>query len=318
MWTYLKRQQAYLILGVFLVVLSFIHTHISPYLRQLLILSGINIILANGLNLISGITGQLSLGHAGFMAIGAYASAYLSVFVTGPESFAFLLNILAGGCLAGFFGFILGLPTLRLKGDYLAIVTLGFSEMIRVILLNMDSVGGARGLPQIPHNTDLIWTAGAVGLSLIFIYRMMKSYIGRAFLAIRENELAAQSCGINITKYKVISFTSGAFLAGIAGALFAHQLSYINPSIFGFIKSFEILIMIVLGGLGSLSGATLAAIILTFLPEALRPLQQITQIDFRMIIYSSLLIVMMLTRPSGLLGKRELWDFKIFGAFRRS
>jgi len=280
--------------------------YISSFYLQMLTLAGINVVLANGLNLISGITGQLSLGHAGFMAIGAYASAYFSLQYSDPNYF--LLSLLLGGLFAGAFGLLLGLPTLRLKGDYLAIVTLGFSEMIRVLFLNMGSLGGARGLPQIPHHTNLTWVVFAAAATLFFIHRWMNSYFGRAFLAIREDEMAAQSCGVNTTKYKVMSFSLGAFFAGVAGALFAHQLTYISPSIFTFTKSFEILTMVVLGGLGSLSGATFSAILLTFLPEVLRPLQQITHIDLRMIIYSLLLIILMLTRPTGIMGKREIWE----------
>lgn len=284
----------------------FLSPYISSFYLQMLVLSGINVVLANSLNLISGITGQLSLGHAGFMAIGAYASAYYSL--QFPGTYHFILSLLIGGTFAGLSGLLLGLPTLRLKGDYLAIVTLGFSEMIRVVFLNMEIVGGARGLPQIPHHTNIVWVAFIVSFTLLFIHRYMGSYAGRAFLAIRENEMAAQTCGIHTTKYKVMSFSIGAFFAGTAGALFAHHLTYISPSIFTFTKSFEILTMVVLGGLGSLSGATISAVLLTFLPEVLRPLQQITHIDLRMVIYSLLLIILMLTRPGGMMGKKEIWQ----------
>lgn len=287
--------------------LGFVGNSTSLYIQQLLILAGINILLANGLNLISGITGQLSLGHAGFMSVGAYVSASLSLRFGQPG--LFLPILLAGGIAAGLLGALVGLPTLRLKGDYLAIVTLGFNEVIRVVFLNLEAIGGARGLPQIPQRTSLMLVILCVAWTLLSIYRWMHSYFGRAFLAIREDEIAAQAIGISTTQYKTLAFSIGAFLAGIAGGLFAHQLTYINPAIFSFTKSFEVLTMLVLGGLGSLSGCTLAAIALTFLPEALRPLQQWTHVDFRMVIYSTVLIVLMLTRPKGLLGKKELWEF---------
>jgi branched-chain amino acid transport system permease protein len=289
---------------------------INPYYLQVLMLCGINAILAVSLNLINGFTGQFSIGHAGFMAIGAYGSAMVSLFVGQRWAAALesaglpapiahglplVVALLSGGLLAAAAGWLVGLPSLRLRGDYLAIVTLGFGEIIRVIITNVDVVGGARGLPGIPGWADLFW----VGLGLVTVIavalNLAGSTHGRALFAIRDDEVAAESLGVNTTAYKVLAFVLGAFFAGIAGGLFAHYLSYLNPNSFTFIKSIEVIAMVVLGGMGSVSGSVLAAVILTLLPEVLRPVK-----DYRMVIYSLMLIVLMITRPQGLLGHREL------------
>ena len=275
--------------------------------------AGINVLLAVSLNLVNGISGQFSLGHAGFMSIGAYVSAYLSMNVfSGIEIpfFQMLLSLVSGGIVAGFFGYLIGLPTLRLKGDYLAIVTLGFGEIIRVVILNINAVGGARGLPGIPKLSSFSWVFGLSFITVFFIFRLMKSYHGRALLAVREDEIAAESMGVNTTSQKVRAFAMSSFFAGTAGSLFAHYLTFLNPQSFDFNKSFEIVTMVVLGGLGSTSGAVIAGLSLTILREALRPLQEITHVDLRMVIYSLLLILMMLTRPNGLLGTKEIWNLK--------
>ncbi len=289
---------------------------IDPYFLTIVIYIGINIILAASLNLVTGFTGQFSLGHAGFMSIGGYLSAYLTLscqtayphWFTNPGLSAalFLGLLLIGGVFSGLAGFLVGLPSLRLKGDYLAIVTLGFGEMIRVIVLNIQAVGGARGLPNIPALTNFGWTATFLILTLFVIWRLVKSPYGREFLAVREDEVAAEAMGVPTTRAKVRAFVIGAFFAGIAGGLFAHYLRYLNPQTFDFNRSFEIIIMVVLGGMGSVSGSVIAAILLTGLHEALRPLQEITRVDLRMVIYSLLLIFMMLLRPTGLLGRHEL------------
>lgn len=285
--------------------------HMDSYYFMIVMLAGINIILACSLNLIHGITGQFSLGHAGFMAVGAYVSASCSYYLVAKghpplvTQFYFLLTLLAGGGAAALCGWLVGLPSLRLRGDYLAIVTLGFGEIIRVCILNIDAVGGARGFTDIPQHTNSAWVYTAVCLTLFSLARIARSGYGRAFKAIRDDEIAAESIGIETTKFKVLSFVVSSFFAGIAGGLFAHFYSYINPSTFTFTKSFEIIIMVVLGGMGSLSGSTVAAIFLTILPEALRPLKEYTGTDYRMVIYALLLIVTMLTRPRGLFGRRE-------------
>jgi branched-chain amino acid transport system permease protein len=292
-----------------------IHSLLPDYFGSIFLLIGIHILLAVSLNLVNGITGQFSLGHAGFMAVGAYTSAYLS---TGPLAGLFnspaTLNLglglclLSAGLLAGFAGWLVGLPSLRLKGDYLAIVTLGFGEIIRVALLNTDSLGGARGFIGIPSAGGPLWIYGLATLACLICYRVMESSEGRALLSVREDEIAAAALGIDTTKYKVRAFVASAGAAGIAGSLFAHTFGFLHPGSFGFLKSVEIVVMVVLGGMGSMSGAIVAAILLTLLPEALRPLKELTGTDLRMVIYSLSLVLLMLYRPQGLLGREELWE----------
>lgn len=284
----------------------------NAYFQTLIIYSCINIILAVSLNLVNGITGQFSIGHAGFMATGAYLSAWLTMTFphwAGPiASINFFFNTIAGGLLAAAAGFAVGQPSLRLKGDYLAIVTLGFGEIIRVVLLNIDAVGGARGMYGIPKSASFFWAAFWVYIAVLTSTRLMNSTHGRAFLSVREDEIAAESVGIDTTKYKVRAFVISSFFAGVAGSIFAHYLCYLNPSSFGFMKSIDVVVMVVLGGMGSISGAFIAAIIITLLPEVLRPLQEITKVDFRMVLYSLTLIILMLTKPDGIFGRLEISD----------
>jgi branched-chain amino acid transport system permease protein len=300
----------------------------NPYVVQIVMLCGINVVLAVSLNLINGFTGQFSIGHAGFMAIGAYGSAMFTIHV--GQKWALALGALAlpaplaqgvpllfalalGGLLAAFAGYLVGLPSLRLRGDYLAIVTLGFGEIIRVLILNIDAVGAARGLPGIPGWASFFWVGGAVLVVVLVARHIALSTHGRALFAIRDDEVAAEALGVDTTRYKVLAFVLGAFFAGVAGGLFAHYLSYLNPNSFTFLKSIEVIAMVVLGGMGSISGSVLAAIILTLLPEVLRPVK-----DYRMVLYSLMLIVLMITRPQGLLGSREfsLAMFRRRGAAR--
>lgn len=300
----------------------------NPYYFSILIYAGINITLASSLNLVNGLTGQFSMGHAGFMAVGGYVAAFMNMslfmdvhFAGMPnyvsEGFFLFISLIVGGLAAAVLGYVVGLPSLRLKGDYLAIVTLGFGEIIRVLILNMDFIGGARGIPGIPQWTNFFWVYGVALVCIVSINRLMDSSHGRALLAVREDEIAAEATGVNTTKYKVIAFVIGAFWAGVAGALFAHFLTYLNPSTFDFNRSFEIIIMVVLGGMGSMTGAVFAAIFLTVLRESLRPLQELTQLDFRMVIYSLMLIILMLTRPNGFFGTKELTDFGWFKRFKK-
>jgi len=288
---------------------------LPPYFSQVFMLACINAILAVSLNLVNGLSGQFSLGHAGFMAVGAYTAASVNVFLLSPlqtnpvgEQVALILSLLVAALASGFVGYLVGLPSLRLKGDYLAIVTLGFGEIIRVVILNIQSVGGARGFIGIPDTTSAFLVAFTLALCVVATHRLVKSSHGRALLAIREDEVAAEAMGVDTTKFKVGAFTAAAAVAGVAGGLFAHYLQYINPATFGFMKSVEIVIMVVLGGMGSVSGSILAAFLLTLLPEALRPLQEVTKLDLRMVIYSLLLVVVMLVRPQGMFGRKELWD----------
>jgi len=279
---------------------------INPYVLFILYDIGINIILAVSLNLINGYTGQFSLGHAGFMAVGAYTAAVITnqfgALNPAASGAVFFGALLGGGLLAAVAGLLVGLPTLRLKGDYLAIVTLGFGEIIRVVFQNLDRVGGARGLSVMHGYTDLFWTFGLVAVTVYIITSLVHSTYGRGFIAVRDDEIAAEAMGINTTKYKVTAFVVGAFFAGIAGGLYAHAKQFITPNGFNFMESIAIVVMVVLGGMGNTPGVVLAAILLTILPEILRPVA-----EYRMVIYSLLLIVLMLTRPQGLF----VWRRKI-------
>ena len=273
----------------------------------------INVVLAVSLNLVNGYTGQFSLGHAGFMAVGAYVSAYITTTLFhlkggAIEQFVFLGSLLAAGLAAAVTGFLVGAPSLRLRGDYLAIVTLGFGEIIRVALENFDFMGGPRGFSVSAGSPNARWMFGfwALGFAAAATYSVLAlvhSTYGRGFLAVRDDEVAAEAMGINTTRYKIVAFVLGSFFAGIGGGLYAHAKQFINPDGFDFLKSIEIVVMVILGGMGNTAGVILAAVILTVLPEVLRPLE-----SYRMIIYSALLILIMLTRPDGLFN---------FGGWRR-
>ena len=302
------------------VVQLFVADQLDPYFFTIIMYAGINIVLAVSLNLVNGFTGQFSMGHAGFMSVGGYMAAYLTTTLAAqnpalmiPGTFSatgiFVLSLLAGGLAASVAGYLVGLPSLRLKGDYLAIVTLGFGEIIRVLVLNIDTIGGARGMPNIPPLTNFGFVYSTVIVTVFVIWRVVNSAHGRAFLSVREDEIAAEAMGVNTTKTKVRAFVMGAFFAGVAGGLFAHYLRYLNPQTFDFNRSFEIIIMVVLGGMGSITGSVFAALFLTGIREALRPLQEYTHVDFRMVIYSLMLIILMLTRPNGLFGTKEYTDF---------
>lgn len=282
---------------------------LNPYFSIVVINIGINIILAVSLNLVNGYTGQFSLGHAGFMAIGAYFSAAVTTFgatgwfnwLGGSNSFSnvtlFILALLVGGIAAAIAGLIVGVPSLRLKGDYLAIATLGFGEIIRVIIQNTDVMGGSRGFSVPSIYTTIFWTYSVAAITVYVVVNLVHSAYGRGFLTVRDDEIAAEAIGVNTTKYKVIAFVLGSFFAGVAGGLYAHFIGYLTPEGFGFMKSIEIIVMVILGGMGNTAGVIFAAILLTILPEVLRPVEQ-----YRMVIYSLLLIVFMLTRPQGLFG----------------
>ncbi len=353
-WTFLPRALAPLLLGG--VIALILHLVVQPAVggfgSNLILFAGINIILAVSLTVVNGFTGQFSIGHAGFMALGGYTAAALMYYGSfkiygnanfhggalswtgrvggfsgpwmGSGDLLFVIACLAGGIVAAAAGWIVGLPSLRLRGDYLAIVTLGFGEIARVILQGTDAqlrrsqldairsasplqlmnkLGGALGFIGIPPYTTVFWVYVWVAIMLIVAIRLKRSSYGRALLSIREDEIAAQAVGINNTRYKVRAFVLSSFFAGVAGALYSLQIGSINAGELGFQRSFEILIMVVLGGLGSVTGAALAAIILTALPEVLRFVDQ-----YRMIVYSLLLIVMMIVRPQGLFGVREVWD----------
>jgi len=280
----------------------------AAYVLHLAILAGIYIILTLSLNLIIGYAGQVSLGHAAFYGIGAYASALVSLHWHFPFPAAVLAAILG----AGLCGFALGLPTLRLKEDYLAIVTLGFGVIVDLVFLNLDITGGPDGLPGIPPPSFsglslrepwqyLILVVLAVLLVLVATYRLVDSYHGRALRAIRDHEITAQVMGINTPAYKVLIFTLAAALAGLAGSLYTHYITFINPESFGLHTSILILTMVVLGGMGSIARSVLGAVILTILPEMLRQAHA-----YQDLIYGGLLVGLLILRPAGILGRGKL------------
>ena len=290
---------------------------ISPYYFDILIGIGINIILAVSLNLVNGYTGQFSLGHAGFMAVGAYASSWLTLkygesIGTGTLSTTtvFVLALLGGGLGAALAGLAVGVPSLRLKGDYLAIVTLGFNEIIKGVIQNAEPLGAQRGLGGMEQHTNFFWTFAFAAITIYTVLNLVGSTYGRGFLAVRDDEIAAEAMGINTTKYKVLAFVLAAFFAGIAGGLYAHFKQFIHPEGFNFLRSVDIVVMVILGGMGNTAGVVVAATLLTILPEFLRAVARYEWLpewlrhvaENRMILYSLLLIILMLTRPQGLFG----------------
>jgi len=280
---------------------AFLTQNIDAYYLRIMIFIGINIILALGLNIITGVTGQLSMGHAGFMSLGAYTAAILSVHFATP----FFLAIVAGALMAALFGFLIGIPTLRLEGDYLAMVTIGFAEIVRVFFLNFEPGGKAVGFSGIPQSTTFTTVWLIVIVVILLNTKFFKSRVGRSLYAIRENEIAAEACGVDTTRMKVLAFTVGSLLGGLGGGLYAHYMYYINPQDFGFMKSIEILNMVVLGGMGSIPGTILGVVILTLAPEVLRVVA-----EYRLLFYGALLVILMIFRPNGLLGDVRIYDLK--------
>lgn len=282
---------------------------INDYIFSIIVTICVNIILAASLNLVTGFTGQFSLGHAGFMAVGAYTCALICIYL-GPvigDVPAFLLGMLAGATAAALIGALVGLPTLRLRGDYLAIATLGMAEIIRVIMLNLPITNGAAGLSGIPQVVDWNWAFLFTALTLIVLWNYIRSSQGRRAIAVREDEIAAEAIGINTTRAKVQAFTIGAFFAGVGGALHASYFYGLQPNQFGFLKSIDILVIVVLGGLGSMTGTIIAAVLLAVVSTMLADVSSL-----RMIIYALLLVLTMIFRPGGLMGSREL-SLKLFG-----
>jgi branched-chain amino acid transport system permease protein len=297
---------------------------LNPYYARMLNLVGINITLAVSLNLINGLAGQFSIGHAGFMAVGGYTATYLTVYhgrqiaglfgtdlTTGlGSSIVMVPSLIAGATAAALAGLAVGIPSLRLKGDYLAIVTLGFGEIIRVLILNIPAVGGATGFTAALPITNFFWIFAMAILTIAVVRNIATSTFGYALTSIRADEIAAEAMGINTTRYKVMAFVISAALAGVAGGLsgqlFANPL---NPQNLSFVRSIEVIVMIVLGGIGSITGAVVGAATLTILPEALRTFDQQFP-GLRMVVYALLLILLMIFRPQGLFGRREFgWDW---------
>ena len=313
---FLARPRTFLLIALAMsAVLGFFQNNIDLYYVDVLTRIGINITLAVSLNLINGHTGQFSLGHAGFMAVGAYAAATMTMFAgphvlpaNAPQALQllwFLLALVAGGLIAALAGILVGAPSLRLKGDYLAIVTLGFGQIIAVVFRNIEPLGGALGLNGIPAYTNLFWAFGAAAVTVYVITTMVNSTYGRGFLATHDDEVAAESMGINTTRYKIVAFVIGAFFAGVAGGLFGHFNLTINPKGFDFNRSIEIVVMVIVGGMGRTGGVILAAVLLTLLPEGLRMLAGSSPSlhwigGARPLLYAILLVGLMLLRPQGL------------------
>jgi branched-chain amino acid transport system permease protein len=286
----------WLVAGILLaVVVSACSKYMNDYDLGIAKDVGIAIILGVSLNLINGHTGQFSLGHAGFMAVGGYFSAWLTLKLGAQSQMMFPVSLIAGGLLAAFVGLLVGVPSLRLRGDYLAIVTLGFGEIIRVIVQNTEAVGAASGLSGIPKYSSLAWIFGFAAVTVYWVTSIVNSTYGRGFLAVHDDEIAAESSGVSTTRYKVVAFVTGAFFAGIAGGLFAHHKGSLDPKGFDWTRSMDIVVIVILGGMGRTFGVILAAVLLTLLPEWLRAFS-----EYRPIIYPLLIIFMMLLRPGGL------------------
>lgn len=266
---------------------------LSRHQRSMLVPILVNVILAVSLNLTTGFLGELTLGHAGFMSVGAYAGCLLAKTLTLPEPFGILVSLLAGGLTAAVFGLIIGVPVLRLKGDYLAIVTLAFGEIIRSVIINLEFTGGAAGLRNIPRSTTFTIAFLCAVITIVVIRNLVFSRQGLAIRAIRDNRIAAESIGIPVSSYKVLAFVIAAFFAGVAGVLYGQNLGYLSPSDFDYNKSIEILVIVVLGGMGSITGSVISAVVITVLPELLRGAD-----DFRMLIYAVVLIIMMILNTS--------------------
>jgi branched-chain amino acid transport system permease protein len=294
-------------------VAPLLERNLNPYFFQIFLVVAINVILVTSLNLINGITGQFSLGHAGFMAIGAYAAGVVMKHYQATGAMEYVASAalpVFGGMLAAVTGLLIGIPTLRLRGDYLAVATLGLGEIIIILLTQQDTIGrfyvggasGLHGIPGFPANTAAFWTGAWVIICVVAIWRIVHSATGRGYLAVREDEIAAAATGVDTTRYKVLAFVIGAFFAGVSGALLALVVGDLDPAGFGFMRSVEIVLMVVLGGSGSITGGIVAAVVLTLGLEWLRFLG-----PWRMVIYSLLLVIVILVRPEGLLGRRELW-----------
>jgi branched-chain amino acid transport system permease protein len=326
-----KNSIRLLLLLLAVVILAVLNSTLGRYQLRILNLAGIYIILGLSLNVINGFTGLFSLGHAGFMAIGAYFSALLTMspaqksanFFVKPVlpifanvQLGFFPALLIGGLVAAIIGAILAAPILRLKDDYLAIATLGFGEIIRVVFTNTQSLtNGALGLKGLTRYTNVPYCWGIALVTIIFMFSLRRSSYGKAFMAIREDEIAAESMGIDLFKHKLLSFTIGSFFAGIGGALLAHLMGTIDPLMFRFLMTFNILLIVVLGGIGSISGTVISAVIVTVLMEVLRFLDGPIDIGFivinskpgmRMVLFSALLMIVILFYQNGLMGRDEI------------
>lgn len=290
-----------LVLVYIVIKIMLINGIISAYAERVIITTGINIILALSLNLIIGYTGQLALGHAAFMAVGAYVSAVLST----KLGLSFFIALFGGTIVGAIAGFLIGFPVLRLKGDYLAICTLGFGEITKVVIQNIEYIGAARGFSGIKLCTNFDWTFLFVVFAYFFVRRIVHSIYGRNMISVSQDEIAAEAMGVNAFKSKLFGFVTGCSMAAFAGGLYAHYIMFIDPVSFDFNKSTEILTFVVLGGIGSTSGSTIGAVILSVLPELLRGFGDFIK-TYRMLFYSVIIIVLMIFRPKGIMGHQEI------------
>jgi branched-chain amino acid transport system permease protein len=310
---------------VLLALQATVRNFIGAYNYQVVILVGINIILAVSLNLINGFTGQFSIGHAGFYAVGAYTSAFIISYAGtsirgftaffpefGQNAVLLIVGLAAAAATAGLAGLAVGIPSLRLRGDYLAIVTLGFGEIIRVLILNINAIGGSRGFSGIAQLSNFFWVYLLVLITIAVVHNIVNSSYGRAFISIRDDEIAAEAMGVDTTRFKVMSFVISSMFAGIAGALFGHFTMYLHPNSFLFTTSFYLIIMIVVGGLGSILGSVLGAILVTVTLEVFRGFGA-----FRLVNFAVLLVLIMIYRPEGLVGPRTLFRSKQKAAVAR-
>ena len=322
---------------VFIAILFVLNMTLDTYKLRIFNLAGIYVILGLGLNLVNGFTGLFSLGHAGFMAIGAYTGALLTMSPEMKEMTFFLepitpilaniqlpfpIALLAAGVVAGAIGFLIGAPVLRLKDDYLAIATLGFSEIIRIVLTNMQTItNGALGLKGIPGYANIWWIWGISLVVVVFMVLLIKSSYGKVFKGIREDEIAAEAMGVNIFKHKMMSFVIGCALAGIGGALLGSLIGAINPLLFRFLFTFNVLLIVVLGGMGSITGTVLSAVLVTVMIEYLRVLDIEMNLGFiripgvpglRMVVFSLILLIVILFYQRGIMGTNELTWEKLF------
>ena len=313
----LKNNIEFLVFALFFAAMTILHEFgiVNAYIMQVAMLACIYILMAESLNILNGMTGLSSLGQAGFMSVGAYVSAMITTTFLNVGAMSgvmqvvcFLVSAVIGASAAALCGYLIGVPALRLRGDYLAIVTLGFCEVIRAIwrIVPSSIAGGAFGLTGIPKLANFFWVFLFMLLGIYFCRNYMDSMFGRASLAIRDNEIAADTMGINCFKYKTIAFATSAFIAGVAGVLYAHLLSYIHPDVFSYAKSNDFLLYLYAGGVGSISGAAMGAFALTVLPEILRFLE-----NWRLVIYGGLLLAIILFRPTGMFGGREFAFLKL-------
>ncbi|QMS84727.1 branched-chain amino acid ABC transporter permease [Candidatus Xianfuyuplasma coldseepsis] len=298
-----------IVFGFYAVVSILIATGtLNRYYTFLLISVMIMIVLAASLNIATGFLGQLVLGHAGFMAIGAYTAGLIAIQIKdhiGSDYLIFFISSIGAMITAGIAGLLVGTPALRLRGDYLGIMTLGFGEIVRLIIRNVEFTGGTFGLKGIPRLMTFPMALLTTVIVVTIIYMFINSRHGRAIISIREDEIASENVGINITRFKLLGFIVASMFAGVGGSMFAFKEAILYPQSFDFIRSVEIFVVVVLGGMGSLSGTMISAFILIFVPELLRDFDQ-----YRYLTYSSLLIIIMLYRPQGLMGKREIFSFK--------